>query len=167
MSERTSERSGGRERSEQSGASERMSERTSEWPSTYVSILVCSRPQCTHPVAFFHVSACPSAIQRIESPNVITVPYSMTKTLEKIKAKEEADHYLGLYRRNKGALMVMMMTLTLMMCRERRGRVIICCTCSRQRLRRSCKFFQFLVVDHDCTDSSPQFWKLELTSARK
>ena len=25
---------------------ERMSERTSEWPSTYVSILVCSRPQC-------------------------------------------------------------------------------------------------------------------------
>ena len=51
-SERTSERSGGRERSEQSEASsasercERMSERTSEWPSTYVSILVCSRPQC-------------------------------------------------------------------------------------------------------------------------
>ena len=26
---------------------ERMSERTSEWPSTYVSILVCSRPQCS------------------------------------------------------------------------------------------------------------------------
>ena len=25
---------------------ERTSERTSEWPSTYVSILVCSRPQC-------------------------------------------------------------------------------------------------------------------------
>ena len=25
---------------------ERMSERTSEWPSIYVSILVCSRPQC-------------------------------------------------------------------------------------------------------------------------
>ena len=48
MSERTSEHSGGRERSEQSGASERVSgasERTSEWPSTYVSILVCSRPQ--------------------------------------------------------------------------------------------------------------------------
>ena len=29
-----------------SGASERASERTGEWPSTYVSILVCSRPQC-------------------------------------------------------------------------------------------------------------------------
>ena len=29
-----------------SSASERASERTSEWPSTYVSILVCSRPQC-------------------------------------------------------------------------------------------------------------------------
>ena len=40
-------RSGGRERSEQSEASERVSgasERTSEWPSIYVSILVCSRP---------------------------------------------------------------------------------------------------------------------------
>ena len=78
----------------------------------------------THPVTLFHVSACPAAIQRIESPNVITVPYSMTKTLEKIKAKEEADHYLRLYRRNKGALMMMIMTL--MMCRERRGRVVIC-----------------------------------------
>ena len=51
MRERTSECSGGREQSEQSGASgrvsgasERTSERTSEWPSTYVSILVCSRP---------------------------------------------------------------------------------------------------------------------------
>ena len=29
---------------------ERMSERTSEWPSTYVSILVCSRPQCSVPL---------------------------------------------------------------------------------------------------------------------
>ena len=26
-----------------------MSERTSEWPSTYVSILVCFRPQCSSP----------------------------------------------------------------------------------------------------------------------
>ena len=28
---------------------ERTRERTSEWPSTYVSILVCSRPQCVPP----------------------------------------------------------------------------------------------------------------------
>ena len=46
-----SERSGRREQSEQYGASkasewyERMSEQTSKWPSTYVLILVCSRPQ--------------------------------------------------------------------------------------------------------------------------
>ena len=48
VSERMRERSGGRDQSEQSGASERVSgasERTSEWPSTYVSILVSSRPQ--------------------------------------------------------------------------------------------------------------------------
>ena len=45
-----SERSGGRKRSEQPGASERMSgasERTSEWPSTYVPILGCSAPLCS------------------------------------------------------------------------------------------------------------------------
>ena len=79
VSEQGSERSRGRKRSKQSGASERVSgaseraneraqrrarakravrskrtsewcertsERTSEWPSTFVSILVCSRPQC-------------------------------------------------------------------------------------------------------------------------
>ena len=41
-----SERSGGRERSRASGRVSGASERTSEWPSTYVSILVCYRPQC-------------------------------------------------------------------------------------------------------------------------
>ena len=51
-SERASERSGARERSEQGGASstsercEQTSERTSEWPSTPVCILGCSGPQC-------------------------------------------------------------------------------------------------------------------------
>ena len=47
-----SERSGARERSKQGGARstskwcERTSKRMSEWPSTYVSILVCYRPEC-------------------------------------------------------------------------------------------------------------------------
>ena len=44
-----SERSRGREQSEQSGVSKQVSgasEWTSEWPSTYVSILVCSGPLC-------------------------------------------------------------------------------------------------------------------------
>ena len=50
----------------------------------------------------FHSCACLSAIQRIESPNVITVPASMRNTLEKIKEKEAADDKLRLYRRNKG-----------------------------------------------------------------
>ena len=42
VSERANKCSGGRERSEQSGASER----TSEWPSTLVCILGCSGPHC-------------------------------------------------------------------------------------------------------------------------
>ena len=48
-SERTSERSGGRERSKQSGANKGLSgasERTSEWPSTTVCNLSCYQPWC-------------------------------------------------------------------------------------------------------------------------
>ena len=37
-----------------------MSERTSEWPRTYVSILVCSRPQCMR----FHLISSSSCCQR-------------------------------------------------------------------------------------------------------
>ena len=54
------------------------------------------------PASSFHSSSRNEAIQRIESSNVITVPYLMRKTLEKIKEKEAANDYLRLYRRNKG-----------------------------------------------------------------
>ena len=45
-----------------------MSERTSEWPSTYVSILVCSRPQC--------LVTRPSFGQRHHCHPVITLSWS-------------------------------------------------------------------------------------------
>jgi len=60
-------------------------------------------PPCTStPSPSFHTGSFTRAIQRIESPNVITVPETMRKTMEKIKEKEAEDEALRLYRRNKG-----------------------------------------------------------------